>query len=544
MRRMLVLVAMFAAGLLWGAPPATAATVDVQAGAMGFIFTPEDVTIDEGDSIRWIFSGTHDVTLDNPPVGEGPAGDQTIGCSTELGYCDSQGAEVGPEFTYPFPDEGVYPYYCRLHAFSMSGTVTVEPGGGGDDTTPPVTTSALAPEAPGPGGTYSVPVEVTLDAADEVGGSGVDFTEYSIDGGGFQEYSDPFKVTTEGAHEVVFRSVDNADNQEADQEVAFSIDYTETDPPVTTASLSPPPGPGGDYIGSVEVTLTADDGPGGSEVDFTEYALDGGAFEEYTDPFTVSDAGDHELEFRSTDNAGNVEATQQLEFTIIEGSGTSHEVMARDVGCVGTTNCWDPEQVEAEVGDEVQWTFANPPATVVHDVWLGPEDGPAVRISPPVVQPDGEPVERSFAEEGAFTYYCSFHSAVVDDERVGMVGTVYVGVDPPPPGPEHLPNPTEPPDEWETGDNEKPELTNVKLRGLKGGIRASFVLSEPSRLDLTFRRGGKKVFSTALKNLPAGKNVERVHNKKLTAGAYKVKLRARDQAGNRSQAQTVPVQIK
>jgi cytochrome c len=94
----------------------------------------------------------------------------------------------------------------------------------------------------------------------------------------------------------------------------------DTQPPTTTATLDPPEpdGEGGAYASPVEVTLTADDGAGGSGVDLTEYAIDGAAFQEYTAPFVVSAPGEHTVEFRSTDVAGNVEGTKSVSFTIQE----------------------------------------------------------------------------------------------------------------------------------------------------------------------------------------------------------------------------------
>ena len=53
------------------------------------------------------------------------------------------------------------------------------------DETAPVTTAALDPALPGPGGTYNRAVTVTLTATDQ-GGTGVERTEYRIDGGPFR----------------------------------------------------------------------------------------------------------------------------------------------------------------------------------------------------------------------------------------------------------------------------------------------------------------------------------------------------------------------
>jgi len=83
--------------------------------------------------------------------------------------------------------------------------------------------------------------------------------------------------------------------------------------PVTTADLQPAAING--FYHDPTVTLTAGDGSG-SGVALTEYDLDGSGWQTYSDPFQVTGDGDHTLLFRSTDLAGNVEATNQLDFTI------------------------------------------------------------------------------------------------------------------------------------------------------------------------------------------------------------------------------------
>jgi hypothetical protein len=92
----------------------------------------------------------------------------------------------------------------------------------------------------------------------------------------------------------------------------FKVDLDrETDPPVTTATLSPDAVNG--WYSNPSVTLTADDGPGAG-IDFTEYRLDGGAWTTYSGPFQVTGDGDHTLEYHSVDKAENVEAVKSLTF--------------------------------------------------------------------------------------------------------------------------------------------------------------------------------------------------------------------------------------
>jgi hypothetical protein len=101
--------------------------------------------------------------------------------------------------------------------------------------------------------------------------------------------------------------------------------------PTTTASLNPasPDGENEWYISSpVTVTLSAEDNAGGSGVKSTTYEIDGGSTQTYSDPFTVSDDGEHTVTFRSEDHNGNVETDQEITVNIdqtkptITGSAT------------------------------------------------------------------------------------------------------------------------------------------------------------------------------------------------------------------------------
>jgi len=140
-------------------------------------------------------------------------------------------------------------------------------GGGGGDNTPPTTTATTNPAEPdGENGWFTGPVEVTLEATDNEGGSGVETTEYRVDGGDFQAYDGPFTVEGDGRHVVEYRSTDADGNTEATKSLELPIDGT---PPTTTATLD-----------GNELTLEADDGEG-SGVVRTEFRVDGGDWQEY-----------------------------------------------------------------------------------------------------------------------------------------------------------------------------------------------------------------------------------------------------------------------
>ena len=113
---------------------------------------------------------------------------------------------------------------------------------------------------------------------------------------------------------VKWIGVDIVGNTSAVQSATFAVD---ADAPETTASLSPAPQNG--YYRAPFVTLIADDNVdgGGSGIASTEYKLDGAAdWSVYSGPFQVTANGPHTLVFRSTDNAGNVEADKSISFNV------------------------------------------------------------------------------------------------------------------------------------------------------------------------------------------------------------------------------------
>ena len=101
---------------------------------------------------------------------------------------------------------------------------TVE-GGGGGDVTPPVTTASGYDDA-----WHSSPVTVTFAALDPgAGASGVAYTEYRLDGGGWTRAVSctvPAPADTKLTHTIGYRSADNAGNLEAEKSCAVKIDTT------------------------------------------------------------------------------------------------------------------------------------------------------------------------------------------------------------------------------------------------------------------------------------------------------------------------------
>ena len=135
--------------------------------------------------------------------------------------------------------------------------------------------------------------------------SGLAALETSIDGGAWTIYNSPITLS-DGLHTVALRAYDKAGNL-AETNQTISID---TLTPVLDFSVSGAVGMNGWYVSDVQVSATANDT--GSGLSMLEVSTNGGAWTSYSSPITVSD-GIHTVQFRATDNAGNVtESTQTI----------------------------------------------------------------------------------------------------------------------------------------------------------------------------------------------------------------------------------------
>jgi uncharacterized membrane protein YgdD (TMEM256/DUF423 family) len=94
------------------------------------------------------------------------------------------------------------------------------------DLTAPVTAVSLNPATPdGNNGWYKSEVTLNLSADDNL--SGVEGTQYSLDGGAaWQSYSAPFTLAGDGQYTILYRSVDKDGNEEQAKSVSFDLDAT------------------------------------------------------------------------------------------------------------------------------------------------------------------------------------------------------------------------------------------------------------------------------------------------------------------------------
>jgi plastocyanin len=111
----LLLVSGMVALMLVSARPVTAATVTVQVGFVGPVFTPSSVSIQPGDTVNWVWGSTgisHSVTSGTGGVSDG--------------LFDS-GIHKDPfSFSFTFPNPGTFNYYCQPHqSMGMVGSVLV-----------------------------------------------------------------------------------------------------------------------------------------------------------------------------------------------------------------------------------------------------------------------------------------------------------------------------------------------------------------------------------------------------------------------------------
>ena len=214
---------------------------------------------------------------------------------------------------------GKYRYFCSIpgHA-QMVGEFTVT--GGGEDTTPPTVTAELTGEQDADGN-YVGSATATLTATDDA--SGVDSVEYSLDGGAWTTYAAPVVVNTVGDHMLHYRATDVAGNTSPEGMTDFTVvtddGGEDTTPPTVSAEVTGEQNADGDFVGSATVTVTATDE--GSGVASVEYEVDDTGFQPYTGPVTVSDLGDHAVQYRATDAAGNESQTGSVPFRVVEGDG-------------------------------------------------------------------------------------------------------------------------------------------------------------------------------------------------------------------------------
>jgi hypothetical protein len=146
-------------------------------------------------------------------------------------------------------------------------------------------------------GWYVTDVTLTAIASDAT--SSVALIEHRLDGGAWSA-GDSLTVSAQGPHTVDFRATDQA-GLRSTTSLHFQVDKT---PPAVSFTPIGTPGANGWYTSLVALSISAEDALSG--VAGIEYRLDGGAWISGSS-LTLSD-GEHTVEARATDRAGNLSA--------------------------------------------------------------------------------------------------------------------------------------------------------------------------------------------------------------------------------------------
>ena len=96
----------------------------MQVGVNMFSYSPQQVTIHVGDTVRWTWkSDVHTVTSGAGGVADGKF------CSPNDANCKTPVASnTGAVYQHTFTQAGTYPYFCAFHfSKGMTGTVVVTP---------------------------------------------------------------------------------------------------------------------------------------------------------------------------------------------------------------------------------------------------------------------------------------------------------------------------------------------------------------------------------------------------------------------------------
>jgi len=168
------------------------------------------------------------------------------------------------------------------------------------------------PKYLGPNSTLYVTTSTHFWLNASTGTTGLDHIEYKIDENPWTIYGGPFTLSSEGFHNIYYRSVDNVSNVEPFQVLNVYVDES---PPVTIISIGTPKyGSSPTYVTSTtSFNLTAIDvGVGLKKI---WYRTDNGNWVLYSGDFNLSGLADgaHTIYFNGTDMLNNLEILQSID---------------------------------------------------------------------------------------------------------------------------------------------------------------------------------------------------------------------------------------
>jgi hypothetical protein len=197
-----------------------------------WLFTPQLSATTYGEVSLWARSLNSQYGLEDFEIGVSTT--DTTPTSFAILQINNDAPITWTEYTLDISSYSGQSIYICVHVFSndvfafFMDDFQVTGSGGGADTIPPETTCTL--EGTLEGTVYISDVTVTLSATDAQ--SGVNYTMYKLDSGEWTIYTTPFVVIADGAHTVLFYSVDFAGNQETEKTKVFTIEHP------TTVSIS------------------------------------------------------------------------------------------------------------------------------------------------------------------------------------------------------------------------------------------------------------------------------------------------------------------
>ena len=102
--------------------PTPGATIHIVKMTVDYEFVPSSLTIKQGDSVKWVVTGTKAHEVASGTVIEGEDGMEGV----PDGLWET-GKMASGSFTYTFNATGTFPYYCDSHVdVGMIGTITVQ----------------------------------------------------------------------------------------------------------------------------------------------------------------------------------------------------------------------------------------------------------------------------------------------------------------------------------------------------------------------------------------------------------------------------------
>ncbi len=329
------------------------------------------------------------------------------GCSGSLSHSTTSCADA-------VDVSGSYAYRVVAHLASswtaVSNVVTVAVA---FDSAPPATSIAF----PSDGATLDafayvagcVPTGVCGTAADPAGVAGVrvsvrresdgaywtgagfgGFSEYFLDaallvpGAASTNWSLPLPLPPDGRYAIRVQARDAAGNDSAPGATSTAAFATDTIGPSTALTTTPatPDGAGGWFRrSSVSFGLSAADPTPGSGVAATTFRVDGAAEQVYTGQVTITAQGEHQVAYRSVDNAGNVGPLATTRIALDAVAPTTALALAPA----------SPNGANGWYTSTPQFTLsASDAASGVATTWYRIDGGPAVPYAGGVTLPEGQ----------------------------------------------------------------------------------------------------------------------------------------------------------